>query len=48
MSYEFKVEDAYGLARAIGADIHEKGDELFSSIAPSVGEAEIGTRIHFP
>ena len=34
MSYEFKVEDAYGLARAIGADIHEKGDELFFKYCP--------------
>ena len=34
MSYEFKTEDAYGLARAIGADIHEKGDELFFKYCP--------------
>lgn len=34
MSYEFKAEDAYGLARVIGANTHEKGDELFFRLCP--------------
>ena len=34
MSYSFKSEDAYGLARAIGAEIHEHGEELFFKRCP--------------
>lgn len=34
MGYEFKREDAYGLARSVGADTHEKGDELFFRFCP--------------
>lgn len=34
MSYVFKPEDAFGLARAIGSDTHEHGDELFFRFCP--------------
>lgn len=34
MSYEFKQEDAYGLARLLNAETHEKGDELFFRLCP--------------
>ena len=34
MSYVFKPEDAFGLARAIGADTHEHGEELFFRYCP--------------
>lgn len=34
MSYEFDKNDAYGLARSICADTHEKGDELFFRLCP--------------
>ena len=34
MSYVFKPEDAFGLARLIGAETHEHGDELFFKFCP--------------
>lgn len=34
MSYEFDKNDAYGFARSICADTHEKGDELFFRLCP--------------
>lgn len=34
MGYEFKREDAYGLARILNAETHEKGDELFFKFCP--------------
>lgn len=34
MSYIFKSEDAFGLARAIGIETHEHGDELFFKFCP--------------
>lgn len=34
MSYIFKPEDAFGLARAIGADTYEHGEELFFRYCP--------------
>lgn len=34
MSYEFKREDAYGLARLLNAETHEKSDELFFRLCP--------------
>lgn len=34
MPYEFKREDVYGLANALGADTKEKGDELFFRWCP--------------
>lgn len=34
MSYEFKQEDAYGLARLLNAETHEKGNELFFKFCP--------------
>lgn len=34
MGYEFDKNDAYGFARSICADTHEKGDELFFRLCP--------------
>lgn len=34
MSYEFDKNDAYGFARSVCADTHEKGDELFFRLCP--------------
>lgn len=34
MPYELKREDIYGLARALNAQTHEKGDELFFKLCP--------------
>lgn len=34
MSYEFKQEDAYGLARLLNAETHEKSYELFFKFCP--------------
>ena len=40
MSYEFKQEDAYGLARLLNAEAHEKGDELFFKFCPRCNGGE--------
>ena len=40
MSYEFKQEDAYGLARLLSAETHEKGDELFFKFCPRCNGGE--------
>ena len=32
--YEFSKNDVYGLAAFVGADTHEKGDELFFRLCP--------------
>ena len=34
MSYELKKEDIYGFASSVGADTHQKGDELFFKYCP--------------
>ena len=40
MSYEFKREDAYGLAGVLNAETHEKGDELFFRFCPRCNGGE--------
>lgn len=35
MSYEFKRDDVFDLARGVGADFAQKGDELFFRLCPS-------------
>jgi len=37
MGYELKREDIFGLANAIGADVHEKDNELFFRTCPKCG-----------
>lgn len=37
MGYEFKVSDAFGLAVSIGAEVKQKGDELFFKFCPYCG-----------
>lgn len=34
MPYEFKRSDVYGLASALGAETHERGEELFFPLVP--------------
>lgn len=34
MPYEFKRSDVYGLASALGAETHERGEELFFRWCP--------------
>lgn len=34
MGYEFRADDVYGLASKLGADVREKGDELFFRFCP--------------
>lgn len=47
MSYIFKSEDAFGLARAIGIETHEHGDELFSSSARNAKAGTTTTKTRF-
>lgn len=39
--YEFKKEDVYQFAAYVNAQVHEKGDELFSDTARNVMAAKI-------
>lgn len=43
MSYQFKQEDAFDFAQSIGAEWHEKGDELFFRRCPKCGGGEHDT-----
>lgn len=47
MPYEFKRSDVYGLASALGAETHERGEELFFSAGARTARAADTTRTRF-
>ena len=40
MGYEFRAEDVYSLAEALGLEHHRKGDEMFFRLCPYCGGGE--------